>query len=122
MLLKNVVVPRTKVSGRFFDTRRKYYCSYGESFNDELALKNADIGVAMGKKYSSCKRSVDMVLIEDNFTSIVATVKENRGVCSDICKFLPYILNSNLPEVNPSALFLFSGGKITLLIIVIKIW
>ena len=62
-----------------------------------------------------------MILTDDNFASIVAAIKEGRGVYQDIRKFLLYILNSNTPEAVPSLLFLLSGGTIPLALTVMQI-
>ena len=62
-----------------------------------------------------------MILTDDNFASIVAAIEEGRTVYSNIQKFLIYILNSNLPEAVPSALFLFSRGAIPLPLTVMQI-
>lgn len=62
-----------------------------------------------------------MILTDDNFASIVHAIEEGRAVYSNIRKFLLYILNSNMPEAVPSALYLFSGGAIPLPLTVMQI-
>jgi magnesium-transporting ATPase (P-type) len=107
---------------RALQTRGHVVAMTGDGVNDGPALQQADIGVAMGRSGTDVAReAADLVLLDDEFATIVAAVEHGRGTFANIRRFLTYHLTDNVAELTPFVIWALSGGQLPLALGVLQI-
>lgn len=120
------LLPKTKIFARISPEQKfrliKLYQQLGhivavtgDGVNDALALKQADIGVAVGRTGSDVAREAsDMVIVDNNFASLIGAVEEGRNIFINLKKAISYLLATNLAEVIVVIITLFAASEVAL--------
>jgi magnesium-transporting ATPase (P-type) len=117
------VTPEQKLRvARLLQHRGHVVAMTGDGVNDGPALQQADIGVAMGLSGTDVAReAADLVLLDDDFATIIAAVEQGRATYANIRRFLTYHLTDNVAELTPFVIWAMSGGRFPLALSVLQI-
>ncbi|MET1086529.1 MAG: cation-transporting P-type ATPase [Arthrobacter sp.] len=117
------VAPEQKLRvARALQMRGHVLAMTGDGVNDGPALQEADIGVAMGASGTDVAReAADLVLLDDDFATIIVAVEQGRATYANIRRFLTYHLTDNVAELTPFVIWALSGGSFPLALGVLQI-
>jgi magnesium-transporting ATPase (P-type) len=117
------VTPEDKLRiARALRARGHVVAMTGDGVNDGPALQEASIGIAMGHSGTDVAReSADLVLLDDNFQTIVAAVEQGRSTFANTRRFLTYHLTDNVAELAPFVVWALSGGRFPLALGVLQV-
>ena len=110
------VAPEDKLRvARALRSRGHVVAMTGDGVNDGPALRESDIGIAMGRSGTDVARdAADLVLLDDDFATIVAAVEQGRATFANMRRFLTYHLTDNVAELTPFVIWALSGGRFPL--------
>jgi magnesium-transporting ATPase (P-type) len=117
------VAPEEKLRiARALHRRGHVVAMTGDGVNDAPALHQADIGIAMGRSGTDVAReAADLVLLDDNFATIVAAIEQGRTTFANARRFLTYHLTDNVAELTPFIVWALSGGRVPLALSVLQV-
>ena len=117
------VAPEDKLRiARALRARGHVVAMTGDGVNDGPALQEADIGIAMGRSGTDVAReAADLVLLDDDFATIVAAIEQGRSTFSNVRRFLTYHLTDNVAELTPFVIWALSGGRFPLALGVLQV-